>query len=33
MTSVDVPVDAEETGKGDFCRRGMDIPSLGLDYG
>lgn len=31
--TADVPVDREVTGKGDSCDRGMDITSLGLDFG
>lgn len=33
MATVDVPVDRGATGKGDSCRRGMDVSSLGLDFG
>lgn len=33
MPTADIPVDREATGKGDSCGRGMDITSLGLDFG
>ena len=33
MAAADVPVDRGATGKGDSCRRGIDVTSLGLDFG
>lgn len=33
VATADVPVDGEATGKGDSCGRGMNITSLGLDFG
>lgn len=33
VAAADVPVDGEVTGKGDSCRREMDVTSLGLSLG